>query len=138
MVAALASLLGGCAGIYQARSMNVKEPLLVNMALLKEGGSDQMLYRYVHPTAKVKDYPRMIIDPVLISKESALDATAQENYQKLANNAYVILNEELKKDFEIVNSVERGTMRLQMAIIDADSSKPVRNLLSSALPIGMA
>ena len=28
-------------------------------------------------------------------------------------------------------------MRLQLAIVDADSSKPVRNLLSSVSPIGI-
>lgn len=134
----LALLLGGCGASMQARSVDVKQSLLVNPAILEKGTGDQALYRYVNPKIDVKQYARIMIDPVLIEKQGELDAKERENYQKLANNAYVYLTEELGKDYRIVQSPEPGTMRIQMAIIDADSSKTVRNVTSSVIPVGIA
>lgn len=130
-------MLGGCAGSYHAKSADIKETLLVNPALLQKGSGDQALYRYANPKADIKKYTTVMIDPVLISKAAELDAGHMENYQKLANNAYVYLTRELQKDYKIVQTPEPDTMRVQMAIIDADESKPVRNLMSSVLPIGI-
>ncbi len=134
---ALAVLLGGCGAGMQARSVEVKQSLLVNPSILKKGTGDQALYRYVNPKADPKQYAKIMIDPVLIEKQGELDADERENYQKLANNAYVYLTKELQQDYRIVQSPEPGTMRVQMAIIDADSSKPVRNVTSTLIPIGI-
>ena len=134
---ALAVLLGGCGAGMQARSVDVKQSLLVNPSILKKGTGDQALYRYVNPKADPKQYAKIMIDPVLIEKQGELDADERENYQKLANNAYVYLTKELQQDYRIVQSPEPGTMRVQMAIIDADSSKPVRNVTSTLIPIGI-
>jgi Protein of unknown function (DUF3313) len=43
----------------------------------------------------------------------------------------------LKKDYQVVTSPEPGTLRIQWAIIDADTSKPVRNTLATIMPIGI-
>jgi hypothetical protein len=132
----LAGLLGGCGASYQARSVDLKSTL-VNPDLLKEGTDDQALYRYRNPKVNIAGYTKVMIEPVMVAKDGELDADDQENYRKLANNAFVYLNEELKKDYQIVMSPEPNTMRLTFAIIDADTSKPVRNLFSSVMPIGI-
>ena len=135
---AMAVLLGGCGvGSYQARSVDLKQSTLVNPALYKEGGDDQTLYRYVKPNINLKQYSKVLIDPVLIRKDGELDKDELENYQKLANNAFVYMNQELGKDYSIVKSPEPGALRIQLAITDADSAKPVRNTLSTLMPIGM-
>ncbi len=138
MFSALALLLSGCGGSMQARSVDVKQSLLVNPAILEKGTGEQALYRYVNPKADVKKYTKIMVDPVLIEKQGELDADERENYQKLANNAYVYLTQELEKDYKIVHGPEPATMRIQIAIIDADTSKPVRNVTSTIVPIGMA
>lgn len=130
-------LMGGCGASYQARSVDVQNATLFNPSILQKGGEDQALYRYVNPDAKLKQYDKAIIDPVLIVKEAQLDADELENYKKLANNAFVYLNDELKQDYRIVETPAEGTMRIQLAIVDADSSKPGRNVLSSVMPIGI-
>jgi len=135
--AGIALLSGGCGASYQARSMDLKGTLLVDPSILTPGTGDQMLYRYVNPKADVKKYTKVMIDPVIISKAAELDAGELENYQKLANNAFFYLNDEMKKDYPIVTAPEPNTLRLQMAIIDADSSKPVRNLVSSVVPMSI-
>jgi len=139
MAAGTALLLGGCGASYQARSMEIKEgqTLFVNPAILEKGTGDQALYRYANPKADIKKYTKVIIEPVIISKSAELDAGDLENYQKLANNAFVYLNQELSKDYQVVTSPDPQTLRVQMGITDADTSKPVRNFLSSFMPIGM-
>jgi hypothetical protein len=139
MSAGTALLLGGCGGSYQARSMDLKEgqTLLVNPALLEKGADNQALFRYVNPKTDIKKYTKVIVEPVIVSKSAELDAGDLENYQKLANNAFVYLNQELSKDYQVVTSPDPQTLRIQLAIIDADTSKPVRNFLSSFMPIGI-
>ena len=137
MVAAAGLLLGGCAGSYQARDAEVQKATLVNPSLLEKGSGDQALYRYVNPQAVIRNYDKVIIDPVLVTKDGELSADELENYQRLADNGYLYLTQELAKDYRIASTPEPGTMRIQMAIVDADSSKPVRNTLSSVMPIGI-
>jgi len=134
---AAALQLGGCAGSYQARSVDLKESPLVNPDILVKGTDDEALYRYAKPGADIKQYKKVLIDPVLIYKDGEMDKDDRENYQTLANNAYVYLTDALKKDYQVVTSPEPGTLRIQWAIIDADTSKPVRNTLATIMPIGI-
>lgn len=137
-ITAVALMLGGCAGSYQARSVDLKpNTILVNPDILKEGTGDQALYRYVNPAVDLKSYSKVIIDPVLIYKQAELDQDELLNYQKLANNAFVYLNQELGTQLSVVTTPGPETIRIQFAIVDADSSKPVRNFLSSVMPIGI-
>ncbi|NJD62495.1 MAG: DUF3313 domain-containing protein [Deltaproteobacteria bacterium] len=137
LVGAIALLLGGCASSYQARSMEIKHTMLVNPDILKPGTGDQALYRYQNPDAKGKKYTKMLIAPVLLARSAELDAETLENYQKLANNAYIYLVQELQNDFKIVQTPEPETLRLQLAILDAEPSSKARNILSSVVPIGI-
>lgn len=134
----LVALLSGCSASNQARMVDLKEATLVNPDILKKGEADQSLYRYVNPKADFKQYTKLVIDPVLVKKDGQLDNEEFENYQKLANNAYVYLTKELEKNYTIVKNPEAGAIRLQMAIVEADSASPVRVVTSSVLPIGLA
>ncbi len=138
LIVAIALLLGGCAASYQARGMEMKETMLVNPAILTPGKGDQALYRYQNPDMKGRRYTKILVDPVLLGKSAELDAETLGNYQKLANNAFIYLVEELRNDFQIVKSPEPETLRIQLAILDADPSSKVRNVMSSVIPIGVA
>lgn len=121
----------------RARNVDLKNAFLVNPLVYKEGTSDGALYRYKKPGLDITQYSKIFVDPVLIVKEAELDEGQRANYQKLADNAFIYLTSELSNDYKIVKKPEPGAMRIQFAIIEADSSKPVRNLLSSASPIGI-
>jgi len=139
MVVVAALQLGGCGvGSHQARSLDRNESPLVDPDIFVQGTDDKALYRYVNPKVDIKQYTMVLIDPVLVYKAGELDKDELENYQKLANNAFVFLSQELGKDYRIVKVPEPGALRVQMAIVDADSSKPVRNTLSTLIPVGMA
>jgi hypothetical protein len=137
LLAAVALPLGGCAGSYHARSVDVRETMFVNPAILKPGTGDQALYRYRNPNVKGRGYAKILVDPVLLSRSAEIDAENLENYQKLANNAYVYLTQEFQAGNSIVKSPEPGAVRLQLAILEANPSSPVRNVLSSVVPVGM-
>jgi len=130
--------LGGCGvGSYQARRVDIHHSPLVNPAIYEKGTGDQTLYRYVNPNLDVKKYKNILIDPVIVQKDGELDAKERQNYQILANNAFTYLTQELEKDYTIVKNPEHGTCRIQMAIIDADSAKPVRNTFATIIPISI-
>lgn len=138
-VAAVLLLVGACASSYQARKVDVDETRLVNPELYQKGKDDQALYRYMSPSANMKQYDKVMVDQVIVTKDGELDKDERANYQALANNAYLYLVRELQNNgFRVVQSPEPGTARVQMAIVDADKSKPVRNTLSTFMPIGMA
>ena len=118
--------------------MEVKDSLLINPAILVKGTDGQALYRYENPKADFKSYSKILIDPVIISKSADMDAEETENYQKLVNNAFVLLNDQLKNDYSIVKGPEPGAMRVQMAILAASSASKVRSVTSTVLPIGLA
>jgi hypothetical protein len=52
----------------------------------------------VNPKADVKKYTKVLIDPVLVYGYAGLDKDELENYQKLANNAFVYVTREVDKD----------------------------------------
>jgi hypothetical protein len=136
--AAIAVLVIGCGvGSHQARNVGLENSPLVNPKIFAEGSGDQALYRYVNPKIDIKKYDKIIIDPVMVQKDGELDSDELQNYQTLANNAYVYLAQELDKDYKIVKTPEPGAFRVQMAIIDADSTKPVRNTLSTVFPVAI-
>jgi hypothetical protein len=138
MIVAAALQLGGCAvGSYKARSVDLQESPLVNPDILVQGTDGQALYRYVNPKVDVKQYTKVLIDPVLVYGYAGLEKDELENHQKLANNAFVYVTQELEKYYQIVKSPEPGTLRIEMAIVNADSAKPVRNTFSTLIPIGM-
>lgn len=130
--------LCGCSPGYQAKNAELKDLTLVNPDILKKGTDGQAVYRYVLPNAAIDLYTKVMIDPVLVRKDGELNEKELENYQTLANNAYLYLKQELSKNYQIVNAPEARTLRIQMAIIDADNTKPVRNTLSTFIPIGIA
>jgi hypothetical protein len=137
VIMGVTALLGGCAGSYQARNVDIKETTLFDSNILQKGKEGQSLYRYVNPKADIRKYTRIFVDKVLVRKDGQLDKDELQDYQNLSYNAYVYLTKELEKDYTVVLTPEPGAMRVQMAITDADSSKPVRNTLSTFVPVGM-
>jgi hypothetical protein len=130
-------LVAGCGGSYHARDMKLRTTF-IDPSILEKGTGDQALYRYMNKKADIFEYDKILLDPVLVAKDGVLDAETRENFQRLANNAFVFLSQELGKDYVLVKTPQPGTMRIVMGILDADPSNPVRNLLASVTPIGLA
>jgi len=137
MIALVGLLLAGCAPTLQARKVDVGQTVLVDPSILEKGTEGQPLYRYVKPNVDWKMYTKVIIDPVIVYQEAVLDEKTRENYQTLANNAFVFFAKELGKEVTVVTEPGPDTLRLQFAIVSAEKAAPVRNFISTILPIGM-
>ena len=140
LFAFIVPLIAGCGATMQARSVDISDTFLVDSKILVKGDpkQDQALYRYVNTAIDPKKYSTMIIDPVVIYKEGEMDADARANNQTLANNLHAYLTQELGKDWKMVTTPEPGTFRLQTAIVNADKTAVVRNILTTVVPVGMA
>ena len=129
--------LSGCMKTRQARDVDAKT-VLVDRSLLKDGGDGEALKRYVNPKADFKKYTKVIIDPVMVFKPK--DATEKDvaDLKKLSSNSYSYIARELGKDYKIVKEAGPGVIKLQTAILDADTSNPFSDTLSSIVPFGAA
>jgi len=140
-MALVGMLAAGCAPSLQARKIDKEElqkTVLVDPSILEKGKEGQALYRYVKPNVDWKKFTKIIMDPVIVYQEAALDAETRDNYQKLANNAYAYFTKDLQKDFTLVTTPGPDTVRIQFAIVSAKKSAPVRNFMTTIVPVGMA
>ena len=110
LFALIASLLVGCASSMQARKVDVAQAVLVDPSILEKGTEGQPLYRYVKPNVDWKKYTKVIVDPVVVYQEAAMDAETRENFQTLANNAFVFFTKELGKEVTVVTAPRTGCL----------------------------
>jgi hypothetical protein len=121
----------GCAGSKQARNVEMSG-FLGDYSMLTKGEKGQELLRYNNPKAKWAAYKKIILDPVMIWRDSKiLDNVPEEDLQRLADYLYSLLYEELKKDYEMVNKPGRETLRMQVAIVSLEKSNPTLATISS-------
>ena len=100
---------------------------------LQPGGEGQMDLRYVNSKARWTQYTKVLVDPVIIvsSTESQISAADQ---QHLADYFYAKLKENLGAKFQLVDQPGPGTMRLQVALTDAQGATPVLRTITMAVP----
>jgi len=113
-----------------------KSGFLKDYSLLQEGGEGRMNLVYVNPKTDFADYDKIMVDPVTIwlSPESNLSKVSPKERQELANELHDVIVKEFKKDFEIVNTPEPGTMRFRVALVDAKESNPTLDTISTYIP----
>ena len=129
-------LITGCASSKQARSVE-HEGYLVDHSILVKGEKGEALLRYPNPDRDLESYNKIMLDPILFSQPDNASPAQLADLQKLANNFYTYLYQELEKDYTMVRAAEPGAMRIQIAILNAQKSNVVTNTVSSVSPIGM-
>ena len=109
---------------------------------MKKGKGDQAKLVYINPSADWKKYTKMYIEPVELwkgdDKDSPLGELSKDNQQLLVNYLYTSLNNELEQSYTIVDKPGPDTLVLHSAITEAKKSGPVRNLLTTVVPFGIA
>ena len=106
--ALIAPLMVGCAPSLQARKVDVAQSVLVDPSILEKGKEGEALYRYVKPNVDWKMYSKVLVEPVIVYKEAAMDEETRQNFQTLANNAFVFLTTELAKVAKVVTAPRAG------------------------------
>lgn len=132
-------VLTGCAPTKQARDVEHKG-YLVDASILKKGGEGEALYIYKNPKADWPSYSKILLDPVMNLRKAELtkEGPPLEDLQRLANNFYALLYKELDQDYEMVKTPGPRTLRIQVALTDAQETWATTKTVTSVIPVGMA
>lgn len=134
--AAVSLAVAGCQTTKQARDVDNKG-YLVNPDMLTKGEGDQALYRYQKPNANLQSYGKIMIEPVKFFKPAKATPEEVADIQKLASNFNQYLYQEVSKDYKVVTLPEPGVLKVETAILSADTSSPTMDFISTVLPIGL-
>lgn len=136
MVIFFAFLVTGCAQTQQMREPVHTGFLGADYGKLQPGKKGEALLVYKNPRANWKNYDKVLIDPVQIWKDrdSQLREVSQEDLQNFANELYAKLTETLRSDYELVSHPAPGTLRISVAITEAEASDPALDTITSIIP----
>jgi hypothetical protein len=133
--------LTACKTTRQARSVT-ESGFLSDYSQLHEGKGDQAKLIYIAPNVNWKQYTKIYIKPVALWKsddpESKLGKLSKDDQQMLTSLLYTELNNALQQSYTIVGQSGPDTLVLRSAITEAHKSGPVRNLMTTIVPFGIA
>jgi hypothetical protein len=133
------ALLAACSTTHQARSVK-PSGFLGDYSQLKPGKDGEALLAYRNPQVSLKPYTKVIVDPVAVytGRDADLRSTSREDQMALAAYFTASLREQLSKHFTIVNTPGPDTLRIRVALTDADQSEVLLNTVTTIMPIGLA
>lgn len=120
------TLLAGCAGLQPSgtgRTSAILPPEVV--AELQPGESDlgPDLY-YVSKAANGRSFDKVMIDPIIyFAPLEQMRSISPEDRQTLLNNFHILMGRQLGKDFLLAIEPQRGTVRVQFALLPETSEE---------------
>ena len=137
-------LLGGltaCSTTHQVRGTPDESGFLKDYSLLQPGKSDQAKLIYFAPDVDWAKFTKVCIKPVTLwhsdDPESKLGKLDKEDQELLVSYFYTALSNAFGKDYTIVDEVGPDTLVIHAALTEAKKSRPVSNLVSSVVPMGI-
>jgi len=129
----------GCARTYQARYVDTSD-FLSDYSILKDDRDDDALLSYWKQDADWSHYKKVIVAPVLIrkTKDSGLNDRPQIESSRLKELFEYRVREALKKDFKLVSKPGPDTLRVQLAITDAETSTLLLDQFTTLYPSARA
>jgi len=129
----------GCARTYQARYVD-SSGFLSDYSILKEDQDEDALLSYWKQGADWSHYKKIIVEPVLIrkTKDSGLNDRPQLVSSRLKELFEYRVREALKKDFKLVTKPGADTIRVQLAITDAETSTLLLDQFTTLYPSARA
>ena len=133
-------LAGGCASsgpTQQDKGRNLDlTGFLKDYSKLRPGGEGKALLTYRNPRADFSRYDKVLIEPVSIwaGDDSALQDVPVPEQQLLVDYLDAAIRNELAKDYEIVSRPHSGTLRIRIAITEAEGSSVVADSISTVIP----
>ena len=136
---AVAALMISCASTSQMRNTKAVG-FLGDYSELHTGTGNEAQMVYIKPKVSWAHYDKMIIDPITAYAipGNPLAKLPKDQLNALVNYLYADLREQLGKDYKIVNTAGPGVLRLRVALTEAEGGAPIRSVLSSVVPVGLA
>ena len=129
----LALALAGCAATEQSTKVT-HSGFLADYSLLSPGEEDDAAFRYWDHDIDWSAYDKILLDPVTLWGAPATEEMPNEDLQRLANNLYGLMYQELSKDYTMVSEPQYGTLRIQFALTGAERSNPALDVVSTVVP----
>ena len=131
MLAVLVS--SGCALTRQV--LRVKESgFLGDYSQLRPGASGEAQLVFVAAGADFSAYDAIVIDSVAVWEADGSKAISEEDGKLLTAQLYQALQDELSKDYRIVDRAGPGVLRLRAALSEAKAAKVVRSTVTTIVP----
>jgi hypothetical protein len=135
VLVAAASVVAGCAATRQSARDDVHESgFLHDYSMLKPGGEDQALLRYVDESAEFSRYKAVMVDSVTLWSGPELSKLKDEEKRALVDHAYTALVTSLQKSFRIAKTPGNDTLRIRAAITEATGSAVAPDVVATVIP----
>lgn len=109
--------------------------------MLRPGDGKEANFLYVDESVKFDKYTSVYIKPIELWKSDDPDSTlgklSPDDQQLLVSLLNTALVTELQKNYTIVNQPGPNVLVIHAAVTDSKKSKPVVNLISTVMPIGL-
>jgi hypothetical protein len=143
-VIALASIVAAGCSATRKSGMPIEESgFLCDYSLLSETDSaipgdfgPRPKLRYINPDADWAGHKKVLVDPVTFF--SSKDVKPPREVQILLNYFWAELREELKRDYELVDSPQPATLRLTIALTHAGERRVTLDTISIYVPFSRA
>jgi len=100
---------------------------------LTPGAEGQAAWRYVNQAAKWSQYTKIMIQPVTFWGAEASKVSIADQH-RFVNFFYAALDQELSKQFQVVDQEGPGVMELHVALIDVAAATPGLRTLTMVVP----
>jgi len=141
-IALSVGLLAACATTHHVNETPADfSGFLGNYSMLQKGSGGESSYLYIDKSIKFAKYTKVYIKPVELWKSDAstskVNQMSPEDQQLLISYFHTSLNDNLKSEFQIADQPGPDVLVVHAALTEGRGSKPVMNLVSSVLPIGL-
>jgi len=133
--------LTACSTTHQVRGTPEESGFLKDYSLMKPGKGDQAKLIYFAPDVNWAKFTKIYIEPIELwhseDPDSKLGKLPKDDQQLLIDYFHTALSNALSKDYTIVNEAGPDTLVVHGAITEAKKCRPVSNLVSSVVPMGI-
>lgn len=129
-------IFSACSSTKQARDVETRSGFLGDYSSLSKGKEGEALLVYKNPNANFAKYSEISLSHVKIwtGRKSKLREIPKKELKELANFFYSELHKNLSKDYKMVMRPSERTLKIEVAITDADSSNATMNTISTIVP----
>lgn len=139
LAGAATALVAACTSTSQMRSTKATG-FLGDYSRLHQGTGSEAQMVYIRPNVRWAAYDKLIIDPITAYAipGNPLAELPKDQLNALVGYLHATLGEQLGKHYKLVASPGPGTMRLRVALTEANAGRPVMGVMSSLTPPGIA
>jgi hypothetical protein len=143
VIALMSIVIAGCSATRESGMPIEQSGFLCDYSLLSETDSaipgdygPRPKLRYINPDADWAGHKKVLVDPVTFF--SSKDVKPPREVQILLNYFWAELREELKRDYELVDSPQPETLRLMIALTRAGERRVTLDTISTYVPFSRA